>query len=512
MYHGHAYQSIHNHVSQASSAPGASPFNWQRVIAPRLIPSKCPIPSSGSYKDGTNLFCSYLLVKEDRKQSESRDLLLAVARVKSDGPHPMADPLLILQGGPGDSALNNLNFFVSASHVKETVGNRDILLLDQRGTGYSLPSMQCDEESKYYQTSQLTNISQEEQIKKLDDTIRLCREALQSQWHLDLNEYTLMTDAQDVHDLVSLEDVPQVDIYGVSYGTRVALDVMRSFPQKIRSVVLDSTIPAQSIADEDLPKSTARVFHLLFRECAADKTCSQDFPRIEQRFWQFVASLDKQPITIPVTQFGSNQAQNVIFHGADLVQGFWSIFYSTRHIELIPFLMDQVMNKDYSYFASIYSSTLAATSIRLGTYHSMICSEDEARASDERIKANVQQLPVSIQQYYQLSAENALFQVCRIWGVRPLPSDEALPVKSAIPTLILEGQYDPIAPPAYGTLASQTLSHAVEVQFPETGHGVYVSGLSCPVEITDQFLQTPTMQPDTGCVKDLNPPVFQGKS
>src|SRR5204862_2054736 len=106
-----------------------------------------------------------------------------------------------------------------------------------------------------------------------NDATQACRTRLSSQLHIDLNAYTSLNNANDIHDLITALKVPQVNLYGVSYGTRLALEVMRSFPQQVRSVILDSTVPSQADIFEDDPNVVARVYRSLFDDCAAEPKC-----------------------------------------------------------------------------------------------------------------------------------------------------------------------------------------------------------------------------------------------
>ena len=483
----------------------------QSTSQPVLIPSTCPMPLPDQYIEGKNIECSYLQVKEDRTVANSPDLLLAVARVKSSDPHPAPDPLIMLQGGPGGGILSQFDFFATAGNLNKESGNRDIILIDQRGTGYSSPPMKCNEEYALQATQLEQNLSTAEALRQDDEVIKECRNRLSSKLHIDLNAYTSLTNANDIHDLITALKVPQANIYGVSYGTRLALEVMRSFPQQVRSVILDSTVPAQTNFLEDNPNAVARVYRALFDDCAAEPTCEKAHPQLEQRFWAFVAKTQKTPVTVQIQDPNTQKIyKKAVINGTSFEGTFWNMFYVTRLIPRIPSLMEQVMQGKTDTFALYYGYLNLDRGVNVGMYHSVECNENERRFSQARLEANIKKLDPSIQQDSALQLKDLIQTQCKIWNVKPESVDLEQPVKSAIPTLVMEGKYDPITPPTYGMEAAKTLTKSYQFLAPSTGHGVFLSSQACPVQVGEDFLQMPGEAPDMTCVQQMDArPAFQ---
>lgn len=457
------------------------------------------------YVQGKNIECSYLVVKEDRADPNSRDLLLAVARVKSSDPRPASDPLIMLQGGPGGALLSQFDFFASAGSINKEIGKRDIILLDQRGTGYSSPPMKCDEVFAVQFTQLEEHISTADALKQQDDAFRACRTRLNDQLHINLNAYTTYTDANDVHDLITALKVPQADIYGVSYGTRLALEVMRSFPQQVRSVILDSTVSPDINPNQDVGNAVVRVYRKLFDDCAAEPDCAKAHPQLEKRFWSFVGKTQKEPVTMKVQDPNTQRVyNNAVINGFTFAQTFWNMFYVTSLIPDIPKLMEQVMQGNNDAFARIYGALALDQSVNFGMYNSVECNENATRSSRAQIEANVQKIDPSVRQDYALSTEDGAITLCQIWNVKPEPAALEQPVQSNIPTLVMEGAYDPITPPANGMGAAKTLPKSYQFLAPSTGHGVFLSSQACPVQVGEAFLQNPAAAPNTLCVQQMS--------
>ena len=491
-------------TSSASSVTSASTPPQQQASTPRLIPGTCPMTLPAPYVQGKNIECSYLVVKEDRADPNSRDLLLAVARVKSSDPKPAPDPLIMLQGGPGGALLSQFDFFASAGSINKEIGKRDIILIDQRGTGYSSPPMKCDEvfTVQYAQLEQ--HISTATSLKQQDDAFRACRARLSDQLHINLNAYTSYTDANDIHDLITALKVPQADIYGVSYGTRLALEVMRSFPQQVRSVILDSTVTPEINPNQDGAGSVVRVYRTLFDDCAAELACAKAHPQLEQRFWSFVAKAQKEPVIMSIQDPNTQRMyNNAVINGFAFTQTFWNMFYVTSLIPDVPKLMEQVMQGKNDTFAKVYGALNFDQSVNFGMYNSVECNENAARTSREQIEKSVQKIDPSVRQDYALNQEDSAIILCQIWNVKPEAANLEGPVQSSIPTLVMEGAYDPVTPPMNGMNAAKTLSKSYQFLAPSTGHGVFLSSQACPVQVGEAFLQNPGEVPNNLCVQQM---------
>ena len=256
--------------------------------------------------------CGYLVVPADRGRPNGRTLRLAVAIFKSPSPTPAPDPVVVLQGGPG------LPLLSIAAHVPLQAllaafsggGNRDIIMLDQRGTGYSQQSLSCPElaAARYRSIVQDRpldqNLTSAQRLALLLRAERLCRARLVHAG-IDLAAYTVAEDAADVRDLRLALGYKVWNLHGTSYGTRVAMEAMRLDPAGIRSVVLDSALPLQRTAPFDILPQTARAFASVFAECAADPACAAAYPHLATVFERVVARLNAHPVRLPVLAMGA---------------------------------------------------------------------------------------------------------------------------------------------------------------------------------------------------------------
>lgn len=484
----------------AATNPGAARFQQ----------SACPFPLESGFHDGENVRCGALVVPEDRTNPTGTRISVAAAIFKTPAADPAPDPIVFLQGGPGGRLIEDFAPLIMRRtlDLARQFGNHDVILIDQRGTGYSRPSLQCDEVVRLeFLTDR--NISVQQAVDEQNKALAACHDRL-TKAGVNLAAYTTASDASDVQDLIATLGYKQVDLYSVSYGTRLALEIMRAYPAGIRSVVLDSTVPAQSHLLTSIPADMRRVFGTLFAGCAADAACNAKYPGLESTFYALVTRLNGQPVTFKTTDLNTNKAYTVVFKGDDLVNLLFQGFYAAQLIPLLPAMIDQANRGDFNHLVSLfYGALVFDTSVSWGVYFSVECAEDVSYATADAVDAAAQALPEAIRDGQRVSLEGEI-PACKAWNVGRAPASEGQPVASDIPTLILEGEYDPVTPPANGDLAARTLSHSYHYLFPATGHAVLLFNPSdCPTTIALAFWKNPAVKPDGACIAAMSEPRFQ---
>jgi pimeloyl-ACP methyl ester carboxylesterase len=453
---------------------------------------------------GYKIDCGYLFVPEDRARSESHLIKLAVAILRSPSAHPAPDPVVFLGGGPGGYTLDGL---VTISAVfSDVLSKRDLVIFDQRGVGYSLPSLNCPEmENQFYQD--LTqNLSQEESQQHIVQSSQACHDRLVEEG-INLTAYTSANNAADVSDLRIALGYAKWNLYGASYGTRLALTVMRYFPEGVRSVILDSVYPPQVDPYAEMAVNAERAFNLLFERCSADSKCNSAYPELKTVFYDTVAQWDANPTTLTLVRPKTGQAYEAVRNGDDLINIIFKLLQSTDALPYLPKLiydLHEGRSGDLDYSMNQYIDWIAFPNdyFSEGMHYSVQCGEEISFTSTQAIAttsaAVLPRLQVAINQY-------PIFPICALWGAQNAAAIENQPVVSDIPTLILEGDNDPITPPAWGQLAAKTLSKSHYVEFRWVGHGVLGAGLwgDCSKSMVDAFLIDPITAPDAACLDKL---------
>jgi pimeloyl-ACP methyl ester carboxylesterase len=490
----------------AAPSPSAARAAAPRA-AHRFAPAPCPFTLGPGMVAGKTVRCGYLVVPADRGRPNGRTLRLAVTIFKSPSPTPAPDPVVVLQGGPG------LPLLSIAAHIPLPAlfsafaprGNRDIIMLDQRGTGYSQQSLSCPElaAAQYrpivQDRSLNLNLTSAQRLALLLRVERGCRARLVHAG-IDLADYTVAEDAADVRDLRLSLGYKVWNLHGTSYGTRVAMEAMRLDSSGIRSVVLDSALPLQRTAPFDILPQSARAFATVFAACAADPACATTYPHLASVFERVVARLNAHPVRLPILGMGprgpvpTGREYPVAANGENLVETAFGLLQGGG-ASMLPKLIFDLPKGDISLFAQAYAVTQSSLPFSAGTYLSVVCAEDAPYTSRQMLIQAAQALPASLRSTFLPALLGALSE-CAAWRVPAVPASEKAPLRSAIPTLLLAGQIDPLTAPANAALIARGLPRSITLTVPHTGHGVTGTG-PCPARIIAAFLDHPATKPDT---------------
>jgi pimeloyl-ACP methyl ester carboxylesterase len=232
---------------------------------------------------GTEVECGCMAVPEDRSQPDGNQVKIQFAIFKSTSSNPEPDPIVYLAGGPGEHALEAVSLTFDQRFAPLTA-NRDLIVFDQRGTGYSEPALNCPEliELSYEVLDQ--DLGNEEVLELENEATRACYERLIEQ-NINLSLYNSVESAADLNDLRLALGYEEWNLFGVSYGTRLALTAMRDYPDGIRSVILNSTVPLQADLYSEVPASFDRALNVLFDSCADNPVADNAYPDLETVFF-----------------------------------------------------------------------------------------------------------------------------------------------------------------------------------------------------------------------------------
>ncbi len=485
-----------------AAAPAAPPAPRAAAYEPRFEPAPCPI----ALPAGATVECGVLYVPEDRSTPDGPQVALAVAILRSSSPTPAPDPVIYLEGGPGGTALYSIERWIAIGLHAE----RDVIVIDQRGTGFSEPALDCPEVSNFT----LRYLRSPEWFQR--DGLLVCRRRLASEGVL-LKAYHSAANAADIDDLRQALGYEQVNLFGISYGTRLALTVMRDYPQHIRSVTLDSTYPPQIDLYAEYPANVVRAFDALFDGCAADAACAAAYGDVRGKFYGMVERLNERAVLLTLTEPRSGTETPVVMTGDSMVGLLFLLLYDTNVIPQLPRVMALAADGDYApleeLLAAVYFSSMEPEAglqdlnngFSEGMYYSVQCQDEMPFTDTAALKLRAAAVPV-LEQYF-LDGFDLDQVMCRIWRVPARPDLENVSVQSDIPTLILAGQYDPITPPAWGQRAAESLPQSYYFEFPGYGHGVSVDG-PCATSVLLAFLRDPSVAPDGSCVAALPPLAF----
>ena len=427
-----------------------------------------------------------------------RTIRLPVGIFNSPSQDAKPDPVVFLQGGPGGATLSVAKQILDRTPF---LAERDVILFDQRGTGKAKPSLDCAEsETLFLQT--LNERHPRQEFTKLDDAASAkCRTRVAA--NAEPSAYDSVANAADLADLRRVLEYDQWNLYGVSYGTRLALNAMRDYPAGVRSVILDSVYPPQIDAEASLARDADRALSLVFQQCAADAECARSYPALDRVFSETVARLNATPATLRMSDWTKKKNYPALVDGDGFISMLFEMLYDTDSIATIPRAIYEVSNGRYDSVSQNLSYSLETTrQIAEGMYQAVECGEEAPFTTPEAIRQAAVGVRAEIADYFSYQAQ-AFIDACRsVWKVQPQPPVENEPVASDIPTLLLAGELDPITPPAYAEEAARTLGASTLQVFPGVGHGV-VGSRYCADTMVTAFLNNPVSKPDASCVAGL---------
>lgn len=461
--------------------------------SPAIEWTPCWMELPDGFVEGEDIECGYLLVLENRaKPGNTPTIELAFAIVYAPTEDVQPDPIIYLAGGPGGNAVADVESWLEIPYL----GDRDLILLDQRGTGYSLPSLNCPE------------VEAGE-----DNGTEACRDRLIDEG-VDLQAYNSAENAADVADLRVALEYDEWNLYGISYGTRLALTVMRDHPEGVRSVIIDSVYPPEVSSWEEYGRNTQDVFHRLFEACAADSACNAAFPNLERVFYETAAQLDAEPVVYDGVDADTGETVDTPLSGSDLIDRLFGVMYSTESIPYIPWAISEIANGNYAALDDLEYGEMPEGGYRQidgedisdseGMNTSVECQEEIAFLDETAALANVPDEPDALRNN-SLNAIRATFADCQVWGVQAADPIEAQPVVSNIPTLVAAGEFDPITPAKWAESAASHLPNSFFFVFPGGGHGV-IDMNECSQGIMQDFLDNPTVEPDASCIAQIGGP------
>jgi len=450
--------------------------------------------------------CGFVTVPEARdpdRADDSNTIRLMVAIVRSISENPAPDPVIYLDGGPGGFTLDFGDFYTNM--LGGVLAERDLILFDQRGVGYSEVGLTCPEIGDLLYATLSDDLTLEDELALVLPTGLSCRER-----HIadgaNLGTYNSAASAADVADIVRSLGYEQVNLVGVSYGTRLGLTIMRDYPQIVRSAVLDSVYPPQVNSYSQLARNADRAFSALFAACAEAPNCSRLHPDLESTFYATVERLNAEPVIVTQYDPYTEREYDVRVDGDFLINGLFSLMYSSRDLQTLPFAIDAASQGEYrrfvdNYFNDLYFST---NFVNINMYYAVDCYEEVAFETPERAAAGVEGLPDALATLF--IEENTFYRdYCAAFQPETAAPFENDPVRSPIPTLLLSGQFDPITPPEWGADAAAYLPNSTHLVFPSSAHGVFTDG-PCPQGIITAFITDPDAVPDTSCMDNIQPP------
>ncbi|OUR59719.1 alpha/beta hydrolase [Colwellia sp. 39_35_sub15_T18] len=425
--------------------------------------------------------CGKLSVPENYNKIDGEQISINFVVLPAIDDSDKKTPLMFLAGGPGQAAAELASGLRQVfNEVRKT---RDLILVDQRGTGESHP-LQC-EESLEQNPYEITP----EEFSEQD--IKDCLASFSG----DLSQYNSENAIRDFDAVRVALGHKQINIYGGSYGTRAGLVYMRMFPNALRSVVLDSVGPIE-VPIGLFGQSSARSFNLLVENCQKELSCQKAYPELKQEFTALVARLVKAPAQVSIAHPRLGTTTKFVISKAKLLGTLRMQLYSVATRSLVPLVIHQAYLGNYMPLAGLVAQSEGGQGIYLGLLFNITCNEDYPRISATDFEQDADN------DFGGGDSHFGFKMVCPIWP-QYRPSEEFYQTVTAdIPTLILSGDLDPVTPPSNGDYSAKSLPNNHHIVVENAAHTVAMS--TCASDIINEFLTS--LKPkelDESCLDDV---------
>lgn len=430
--------------------------------------------------------CGKLKVPENYQKPNATQIELNFVILPAMDESEGLEPMMFLAGGPGQAASE------LAGGVRRTFNDvrktRDIILIDQRGTGESA-TLECPDVEV---PDPYTSLAEDLQL----DVVKQCLAGIKS----DLSQYGSENAIRDFDQVRLALGHQQVNLYGGSYGTRAALVYMRLFPQSIRSVVLDSVGPVE-VPIGAFGQSAARAFDIVLDNCQKDESCNKAYPNLKDEFSQVMSRIEKEPFTVDIIHPRLGTKTQLLMSKGKFTSQIRMMLYSPNMHSMIPLIIHQTYLENYAPLTGFIATTAKGAGIYEVVLFNIICSEDFPRITAEQWAADGENhLDGELSQL-------AFGGVCPLWPRYEVSEAFYQPVTADIPTLILSGNMDPVTPPSNGEYSDKSLPNSRHIVDMNAAH--IVNSNKCTGGMVKEFFDTIDPQAvDASCLEDNPKPSF----
>ncbi|HEY6802824.1 MAG TPA: alpha/beta hydrolase [Pyrinomonadaceae bacterium] len=436
----------------------------------------------------SDVLCTKYEVFENRATKTGRRIGLKVMLLPATGPKPAPDPLFYLAGGPGGAATG----YATEQFIQNLRRNRDVVLVDQRGTGESNP-LNC-----------LLTSSREDMRPFFGDPfplerVRACRAELEK--IADLTLYTTSIAMDDLDEVRDALGYNMVDIYGGSYGSTTSLAYLRQHGDHVRSVAIFGVAPPNAKIPLSFSRGVQDSMNRLFADCAADKECNAAYPDVSGDFKKVVALFDKGPVEVTATNVYTRTAQKVTVTRDAFADSIRQLLYVPAAAAALPAMIHIGAGGDLGPLVGTAFQVMSQIDslIARGMQFSVVCAEDTPFITEDDIKTT------SANSFYGDARVRPTIQACAEWPKAKVPASFLDPVKSDKPVLLVSGALDPVTPPWLAREVAKTLPNSKLVIIPNATHSSY----ECVENFIADYIDKGTTQGlDTSCADKIQRPPF----
>jgi pimeloyl-ACP methyl ester carboxylesterase len=440
-----------------------------QAATPSLALKACRLPGFP-----TELQCGTLQRPLNPAEPQGTQISLRVVVVPALARNKMPDAVAILAGGPGQAAAEMAPLI--APRYSRLNQRRDLVFVDQRGTGQSAP-LECKEEEEQ---AQARGLEAQVDLEAHYAVIERCRQRLMTLPHGDLRFYTTTIAMQDLDAVRQALGVPQWNLIGASYGTRAGLEYLRLFPQAVRRSVLDGLAPPDIVLPKSFSTDTQAALDALLASCEAQAGCQAAYPKLAEQWQGLLAGLPRRvELRHPVT----GQPSTVTISREHVLNAVRPPLYAPALSAAVPAAIAAAAQGDFNGLMALSSGLMGRRGgLAAGMHFSVVCAEDLPPLAANRDAPGRDFIDHDRRRYER---------ICANWPRGAVdPAFYTLPPARS-PVLLTSGGADPVTPPRHGERVVAALgAQARHVVVPAAGHGV--TNLPCMRDVLARFIEAKT--------------------
>lgn len=476
-----------------AQTPGSSPIVSPVAASPTYQEAECMYDLPSGLTEGEDAFCGWVSAPMYPDSNRAETVSLPIIRIASVSDNPAPEPLMILLGGPGQNMSSVLPAFGDEYPLWDFMRDRqDVILFDQRGMGLSSPSLACPFE----------RVSEDGQASDANIGFALlrCGGELQREG-IDLTAFTTEYNAADIESIRIAMGYDQVNLYGISYGSKLALSAVRDYPDSIRSTIIASPLPLGNNPFSDQTLGFHHALEQVWAACADDPVCAEANPDPAGDFIKAVNLLKTDPMTILATNPATGEKLELPIDNYQFMQILYLGVFVGDYVPLVPYLVTAVAAGDDSILQLFGPGLLAGGILSMGALFTYFCQDEVPFSPAEETSQIIADadLPAPFTDGSWISLGDQSYTICQMWSLPAADPIESEAISSNEPLLIFTGTFDPITPASNGDVVAANFPNSQLVNFAAQGHdpASYVPGCSGPMILG--FLDDPGAEVDTAC-------------
>lgn len=487
---------------------------------PTVQSVECPFDATAKefpkdLKEGENVACGGLQVPMDHSDPGGTQIALFLVAIASTSDTPAPEPIVMLAGGPGQGGSLLLPLFSAdvpapAVSYAPLLKDHNVILVDQRGTGFSEPSLACPAEIELAQGTPVATPAGGNIVDQGASLFADCDEALTDEG-VNLNDFSTEQSAADLESLRLAVGADKLNLFGTSYGTWLAQQFALDFPDSVNNMVLGSPVPLEEYLFSGQLIGFNGALDEVFAGCAADTQCNQAFPDLDTQFSGAVAKLAGKPLNVPVEDPSTGKKTETPLDANTFLLLTYQMTFIGPFVPYVSPFIAAVNGGDgelAGQIASIVPTGGGGTT--QGLFFAVICQDEAPFSTLDKDLAAAREAGVrpELLEAGPVVQTATMYEVCADWKIPASDPVANEPVISDVPSLIITGTFDPITPPSYGEVLAGDLSNSTLVNIPIAGHDPVTTSGECPISIVVAFESDPAVELDTSCVDDLTMDFF----